>query len=82
MVCLDAHSVYKNIHEKDTLATIKQDLTNFGGVYAIVHNETKKLYIGSFINLARRINDHVNQNYNVILQNAINKYSLSNISIL
>ena len=79
---LDTHSVYNNLHEKDTLVTIRKDLTNVGGVYAIVHNVTKKLYIGSSINLARRIVDHINnQHSNVLLQNAINKYSLSNFSV-
>ena len=47
-----------------------------------MHLETKKLYIGISINLARRITDHIyNQNSNVILQNAIAKYGLSKFSI-
>jgi hypothetical protein len=30
------------------------------GIYAFVHNDSKKLYIGSSFNLAKRINDHLN----------------------
>ena len=41
-VSLIAHSVYHNLHDKATLALIRKNLTNVGGVYAIVHNENKK----------------------------------------
>ena len=76
------HSVYKNLHEMENLKTIRQDLANIRGVYSIVHNETKKLYIGSSINLAIRICDRVaNRNSNVILQRAMDKYVLSNFSV-
>lgn len=82
MVSLDAHSVYKNLHEKANLNTVKQNLANIGGVYIIVNNESKKLYIGSSMNLARRINEHViNRNYNLILQRAMDKYGLSTFSV-
>lgn len=61
---------------------IKLNLAKIGGVYTIVHNETKKLYIGSSINLARILNDHIsNKNSNLLLQGAIQKYGLNNFSI-
>ena len=42
----------------------------------------KKLYVGSSMNLARRLTDHVNnQSSNLLLQRAINKYGLNNFSI-
>lgn len=68
--------------EKATLALIKQNLNNVGGIYAIMHNETKKIYIGSSMNLARRIIDHINnQSSNLLLLSAINKYGLKNFSV-
>lgn len=82
LVSLTAHSVYHNVQDKTTLALIKKNLTNVGGVYAIVHNQTKKLYVGSSMNLARRLTDHVNnQSSNLLLQRAINKYGLNNFSL-
>lgn len=81
-VSLSADSVYHNLQDKATLALIKQNLNNVGGIYAIMHNETKKIYIGSSMNLARRIVDHINnQSSNLLLQRAINKYGLNNFSV-
>jgi len=53
------------------------------GIYAIIHNETKKLYIGSSINLAKRIFEHVKniRSSNLHLQRAIEKYGLKNFSV-
>lgn len=39
---LSADSAYQNLQAKATLALIKQNLKNDGGIYAIMHNETKK----------------------------------------
>jgi len=81
MVSITAESVYHNLHENSTLVSIKNDLTKVGGIYAIVHNETQKLYVGSSINLARRIVEHLNNiSSNIILQHAISKHGLSNFS--
>jgi len=61
---------------------MKRDLNYVGGIYAIVHNETQKLYIGSSMYLDRRIVDHINNNHsNIYLQNAIAKHGLNNFSI-
>jgi group I intron endonuclease len=75
--------VYHNIYEKSTLGVMKRDLKDVGGIYAIVHNETKKLYIGSSMYLDRRIVDHIynNNNSNIYLQNAIAKHGLKNFSV-
>jgi len=82
MVSITAESVYHNLHENSTLVSIKNDLTKVGGIYAIVHNETQKLYVGSSINLARIIMEHLNNtSSNIILQRAISKHGLSNFSI-
>lgn len=81
-VCLNSHSSYHNVQDKVNLASLRKNLINKAGVYSIVHNETKKLYIGSSMNLARRLLDHINnQNSNIKLQRAISKYGLNNFSI-
>jgi group I intron endonuclease len=81
MVSITAESVYKNLVEKSTLVSIKNDLTNVGGIYAIVHEETNKLYVGSSMNLAKRIMEHLNdRSSNIVLQRAISKYGLSQFS--
>ena len=53
------------------------------GIYAIMYNETKQLYIGSSWNLAKRILEHIFKigNSNIHLQRAINKYGLNNFSV-
>lgn len=82
MAYISADRVYHNIHEKSTLGVMKRDLNYVGGIYAIVHNETQKLYIGSSMYLDRRIVDHINNNHsNIYLQNAIAKHGLNNFSI-
>lgn len=81
-VSMLAHSVYNNLHDKDTLTLIKKDLVKLGGVYSFVNNESKKLYIGSSMDLARRVLEHIsNRHSNLHLQRAISKHDLSNFSL-
>lgn len=76
---MPAHSVY---HVKTNLTSIKEDLKGVGGIYAIVHNKSKKLYIGSSMDLAKRIMDHLNnKSSNRYLQHVINKHGLNNFSV-
>jgi NADH-ubiquinone oxidoreductase chain 4 len=52
------------------------------GIYRWVNNVNGKSYIGSAVNLSKRLNEHYRGNRsNNILQQAINKYGLSNFSI-
>jgi hypothetical protein len=60
LTSLSVNSVYVNIDEESTLKTIKKDLKEVAGIYDIVYNEAKNLYIESFINLAKRIFEHIN----------------------
>lgn len=61
---------------------MKKDLNSLSGVYAFIHNDTKKLYIGSSVNLAIRTIDHLkNRNSNIHLQRAFDKYGLNNFSL-
>jgi group I intron endonuclease len=81
-VSIPAHSVYHNIIVKTNISLIKKELKGVGGIYAIVHNKTKKLYIGSSMDLAKRIMDHLNnKSSNIYLQHAIRKHGLNNFSV-
>jgi len=71
-VSIPAHSVYHNITVKTNISLIKKELKGVGGIYAIVHNKPKKLYIGSSIDLANRI---------IYLQHAIRKHGLNNFAV-
>lgn len=74
--------VYQDLSSTETIATIKSNLKEVSGIYAIIHNESGKIYVGSSINLAKRCLDHIkNFNSNVYLQNAINKHGLNQFSI-
>jgi predicted GIY-YIG superfamily endonuclease len=81
-VSIPAHSVYHNITVKTNISLIKKELKGVGGIYAIVHNKPKKLYIGSSIDLAKRIMDHLNnKSSNIYLQHAIRKHGLNNFAV-
>lgn len=52
------------------------------GIYAFVHNETKKFYIGSSFSLAKRINQHFKGwSSNILLQRAFSKHGLNMFSL-
>ena len=62
---------------------IRKQLKSVTGVYAIVYNDTQKMYIGSSTNLALRLYQDINNlNSNIYLQNAIAKYGLNNFYIV
>jgi len=63
------------------LKAAKDALRGLAGVYAFINDITGAVYIGSSINLAKRLVDHaVYKDTNVRLQNAINKYGLVNFT--
>lgn len=80
---LTVNSVYTNLNEKLTIDKIKKDLKEVSGIYAIMYNETKQLYIGISLNLAKRIFEHIFNigSSNIHLQWAIEKYGLNNFSL-
>lgn len=51
---------YSDILAKSSLYRIKKDLKSVSGIYAFMHNDSKKLYIGSSFSLDKRINRHLN----------------------
>lgn len=81
-VSISVHNVYTNLQENSTINTIQKDLKKVGGIYAIIHNVTNKLYIGSSMDLSIRIISHIkNRSSNIYLQHAISKYGLNNFSV-
>jgi predicted GIY-YIG superfamily endonuclease len=50
---------------------IKEDLNKLAGVYVFKYNITRKIYIGSSINLWKRFKEHLNnKSSNIYLQRA------------
>jgi group I intron endonuclease len=76
------NQIYTNINEPSTICLIKKNLTKQIGIYSIVNNNEGKMYIGSSMNLAKRILEHINNKQSSIyLQNAISKYKLENFTL-
>jgi group I intron endonuclease len=76
------NNTYKNLHLNSSLTLLRSELINKSGVYAIVHNESYKMYIGSSNNLLNRLLEHLKgHNSNIYLQNAISKYKIENFTI-
>ncbi|KAH9865952.1 hypothetical protein IAQ61_008543 [Plenodomus lingam] len=75
-------NIYRNIDVKSNIDLIKKELKEVSGVYAIVHNDSYKIYVGSSMDLSKRIMNHIsNKSSNTHLQHAINKHGLSNFSV-
>jgi group I intron endonuclease len=65
------------------LKAAKKALKGLAGVYAFINNITGAVYIGSSINIALRLAQHVDDNgTNAHLQNAITKYGLENFTFV
>jgi len=73
----------KSYENADTLRldTLKENKGK-SGIYRWVNNSNGKSYVGSAIDLSQRLRQHYNgHRSNILLQNAIKKYGLSNFSI-
>src|SRR5690349_2872119 len=74
---------FENLDLLDNQQIAKKALYGLSGIYACVHIETGTSYIGSSVNLADRIMDHIlNHSSNLHLQNAILKYGLSHFAFV
>jgi len=74
---------FKNLDQPKILKAAKEALKGMAGVYAYINNITGAVYIGSSINLARRLVQHVvNNSTNPHLRNAISKYGLENFTLV
>ena len=65
----------KNLDQPENLKAAKVALRGLAGVYAFINDITGAVYIGSTINIAQRLVQHVvDKGTNAHLQNAISKY--------
>src|SRR3954464_14678024 len=70
---------FKDLNLIDSLESAKNASKGLSGIYCIKCIVTGTIYIGSSINMAKRLVDHVvDKDTNVHLQNAINSYGLEN----
>src|SRR4051812_41038712 len=75
--------VFENLHMLENLQLAKGVLNGHSGIYAFVNIVTGTCYIGSSIDLAGRIMDHIlGHSSNLHLQSAIGKHGLSLFAIL
>lgn len=76
--------LFKNV--KEDKKKIYKELRNKAGVYVFINNITKELYVGSSINLTKRMVNyyyHINSDKNSksVIIKAIKKYGLENFSL-
>src|SRR4051812_32658087 len=68
-----------NLHLHKGRKAAKLALKGLSGIYAIVHVPSGRVYIGSSINLARRLAEHLGySNTNGRLHNSLAKHGLEN----
>lgn len=71
LISVPVYKIYTDLQNKSVLSLMKEELKLKSGIYAFVHNETKKLYVGSSFNLRagashsksdgdKRLNDYLN----------------------
>ena len=68
-----------NVISKEEIEYIKQNFPSEGGVYQIINLKNNKIYIGSSIDIRKRIRDHlynlkINSHHSSHLQNSWNQY--------
>src|SRR4051812_48514547 len=74
---------FDNLDMHESLQIAKKALYGLSGIYGFVHIPTGTSYIGSSVDLADRIMDHIqNNSSNLHLQNAIVKYGLSHFAFV
>jgi hypothetical protein len=73
---------FRDLHTAESLRAARETLNAVAGVYAIVCTVTNAVYIGSSINLAVRIADHIKNSSNVRLNRAIAKYGLQSFVVI
>jgi hypothetical protein len=74
---------YTNLHENSTVELLKKDLNSLSGIYAFKYNASRKIYVGSSINLSIRTVEHLNyRNSNIYLQNAFKKHGLNYFTLI
>jgi group I intron endonuclease len=72
---------FKDLHLTGTLNSTKSAFKGLSGIYCVICTVTGAIYIGSAIELADRIIDHMlNHGSNLHLQRAITKHGLHNFT--
>ena len=69
-----------------TLSVIYKELRNKAGVYLFINNLTKDLYVGSSVNLTKRMTSHFyhansDKFTKIVITRAMRKYQLENFSL-
>ena len=59
LASIPTQKTYKNIDVQSTTDLIKKELKGISGVYAIAHNDSDKIYVGSSMDLSKRIMNHI-----------------------
>lgn len=75
---------FDNVEEKKR--AIYKDLRGKSGVYLFINNITMDLYVGSSLNLSRRMTSHFylansDKATNIVLARGMRKYKLKNFSL-
>jgi hypothetical protein len=65
---------FSDLHITDNLASAVKSLKGLAGIYAIRCTITGAIYIGSSINLGKRLRDHFTDSTNIHLRNAMVHY--------
>jgi group I intron endonuclease len=80
---MTVEKIYDNFHEQTTQDSIQKDLAGLSGVYAIRHNPSNKMYIGSSVDLRKRFLEHFKgKSSNIHLQRAFKKSGHESFSFI
>jgi len=81
-------SIFPTIKHYSKFPIAIKELKGLSGIYQIENNKNSKSYVGSSINMGKRLIEHINQAKNLVkvkgsshFYNAINKYDLSNFTV-
>uniref|UniRef100_Q33762 Orf301 protein n=1 Tax=Allomyces macrogynus TaxID=28583 RepID=Q33762_ALLMA len=75
--------IYHDLSDSGVLNLIEQENRNKAGIYGIINNKTNKIYIGSAVNLHKRLVEHLySDKTNIRLQRSIGKDGLSSFSFI
>jgi len=69
-----------HLHLTEIQMILKKELRNKSGIYRFLCKTNNKLYIGSSVQLSNKLSEHIKgSKSNILLQNAINKYTLEHL---
>jgi len=77
LVGLPIAAQFENLDQTDNFAAAVKVLRGLAGVYCIKNVLTGAMYIGSSVNLGKRMNEHFLSSTNIHLQNAMVQYGIA-----